>query len=197
MRSKQILFIVALLSLLFANANVMSCTHSGATEVTFDQLFNNPIKYSNNEITIEGFYFHGFETLVLSERLELSGFTSGHLVPRGRMIWVEGGILKEVEDKLNQQKQMGPVKLYGKVRMTGKFQYGEKYGHLGSFDEQIAPRETTILPWSPPASQAGGEGFAIYLTTEDVPPTQMPALSHVDIADIPIMGTSDIIPRSV
>jgi hypothetical protein len=109
------------------------------------------------------------------------------------MIWVEGGIPKEVEDKLNQQQQMGPVELYGKVRMTGKFEYGGKYGHLGGFDEQITPRETTILPWSPPASQAVGEGFALYLTKKDIPPAQMPALSHVDIADAPIIGTKDII----
>ena len=69
------------------------------------------------------------------------------------MIWVESGIPKEVEDKLSRQQQMGPVELYGKVRMTGKFEYGEKYGHLGGFDEQITPRETTILPWSPPTSK--------------------------------------------
>lgn len=37
------------------------------------------------------------------------------------------------------------------------------------------------------------EGFAIYLTKGDIPPTQMPAFSHVDIADQPIIGMSDII----
>ncbi len=161
--------------------------------VTFDQLFGDPGKYNNKEITIEGFYFHGFETIVLSERLELSGYAPEHFVPKGRMIWVEGGIPREVEDRLNQQQQMGPVELYGKVRMTGKFQYGGKYGHLGGFNEQITPRETAVLPWAPPASQALGEGFAIYLTKEDVPPAQMPALSHVDLADTPIIGTNDII----
>ena len=36
-------------------------------------------------------------------------------------------------------------------------------------------------------------GFAIYLTKEDIPPDQMPALSHVDIADRPIIDMSDII----
>jgi hypothetical protein len=38
-----------------------------------------------------------------------------------------------------------------------------------------------------------GEGFAIYLTKQDVPPAQMEALSHVDIAERPIITTSDII----
>jgi hypothetical protein len=38
-----------------------------------------------------------------------------------------------------------------------------------------------------------GEGFAIYLTKEDIPPTQMEALSHVDIAEQPIISIRDII----
>src|SRR4030042_5412589 len=38
-----------------------------------------------------------------------------------------------------------------------------------------------------------GEGFAIYLTKEDISPAQMPALSHVDIAEQPIISMNDII----
>jgi hypothetical protein len=38
-----------------------------------------------------------------------------------------------------------------------------------------------------------GEGFAIYLTKQDIPPAQMEALSHVDIAEKPIITISDII----
>lgn len=38
-----------------------------------------------------------------------------------------------------------------------------------------------------------GEGFAIYLTKEDIPPNQMEALSHVEIADQPIIAMDDII----
>jgi len=37
------------------------------------------------------------------------------------------------------------------------------------------------------------EGFAIYLTKEDVPPSQMEALSHIVIADQPIISLEDII----
>ena len=36
-------------------------------------------------------------------------------------------------------------------------------------------------------------GFAIYLTKQDIPPAQMEALSHVDIAERPIITISDII----
>lgn len=37
------------------------------------------------------------------------------------------------------------------------------------------------------------EGFAIYLTKEDIPPAQMEALSHVNIADQPVIALHDII----
>jgi serpin B len=38
-----------------------------------------------------------------------------------------------------------------------------------------------------------GEGFAIYLTKEDIPPAQMEALSHVDIADQPVISMKDVV----
>jgi len=38
-----------------------------------------------------------------------------------------------------------------------------------------------------------GEGFAIYLTKQDIPPAQMEVLSHVGIAERPIITTGDII----
>lgn len=38
-----------------------------------------------------------------------------------------------------------------------------------------------------------GEGFAIYLTRDDIPPSNMEALSHVEIAAQPIISTNDII----
>ena len=40
---------------------------------------------------------------------------------------------------------------------------------------------------------ATGEGFAIYLTQEDIPPAKMGALSHVDIAEQPVIPMKDII----
>ena len=38
-----------------------------------------------------------------------------------------------------------------------------------------------------------GEGFAIYLTREDIPPNEMAALSHVNTTDKPIISVVDII----
>jgi hypothetical protein len=42
-------------------------------------------------------------------------------------------------------------------------------------------------------SGAKGEGFAIYLTKDNIPPSQMEALSHVDLADQPVISLKDII----
>ena len=38
-----------------------------------------------------------------------------------------------------------------------------------------------------------GEGFAIYLTKQDIPPAQMEALSHIKLADQPIISVEDVI----
>lgn len=50
-----------------------------------------------------------------------------------------------------------------------------------------------VLLVSNGCSALGGEGFAIYLTKGDIPPSQMEALSHVDIADYPVIAMNDII----
>jgi len=49
---------------------------------------------------------------------------------------------------------------------------------------------STLLVFSACNSQ---EGFAIYLTRDDIPVSQMPILSHVDIADEPIISIDDIV----
>jgi hypothetical protein len=38
-----------------------------------------------------------------------------------------------------------------------------------------------------------GEGFAIYLTRDDIPPSQMEMLSHVELADQPVVSIDDVI----
>ena len=126
------------------------CSGKGAPKVTFDQLFSDPETYNNRIITIEGFYFFGFEYIVLCENLEYLGDDAGYFFPSGREIWVEEeGIYPEAYDALYQQRT---IERYGKVRMTGKFEYGEDYGHFGLWNMQIMPTETIILPWTPPES---------------------------------------------
>ena len=42
-------------------------------------------------------------------------------------------------------------------------------------------------------SKTEGEGFAIYLTQDNIPPTRLPILSHVDTAEHPLITINDII----
>lgn len=131
----------------------------GAQIVTFDQLFSSPDRYNGREILVEGFYFHGWEIIVLSERLEYSGPDEGHLWPRGQMVWIEGDLIPPgVYGRLYQYEGVGPVERFGKLRIEGRFEYGGRYGHLGGFNAQIAPSEVELLPWSPlPTGIAIGE----------------------------------------
>jgi hypothetical protein len=119
------------------------------TSITFDQLFSNPNQYNGKVITIEGFIFLGFETMVLSEELRNSGYAEGHLIPSERMLWFESGLPTEIYDQLYEQNMMGPNEKYGKLRVEGIFQYGEQYGHLGMYEYQISPSEIQLLPWAP------------------------------------------------
>lgn len=50
-----------------------------------------------------------------------------------------------------------------------------------------------VLLLSSGCSNPKPEGFAIYLTKNDVPPAQMEALSHVEIADQPMISAKDIV----
>ena len=128
------------------------CANGGSGEgasVTFEQLFSNPSQYNGKEITIEGFVFLGFETMVLSEELRHSGYAEGHLVPGERMLWIEGGVAADIRDGIYEQHMMGPSERYGKVLVRGRFQYGGQYGHLGAHKYQITPSKIQLLAWSP------------------------------------------------
>jgi hypothetical protein len=50
-----------------------------------------------------------------------------------------------------------------------------------------------ILLISSSCSAPNHKGFAIFLTKGDIPPAQMPTLSHVDIAEQPVIAMNDII----
>ena len=153
MKSYVPLVCVLLLSII---GLTIGCSKEQAAEVqvvNFDQLLTSPEQYNGQDVTIEGFFFHGFEIVVLSENLEYSGYAERHLVPKGKMLWIEGAISKEVYDRLYKQEMMGPTERYGKVMLKGKFEYGGKYGHLGAYSSQIVPSEVEVLPWSRPANQ--------------------------------------------
>ncbi len=142
------LLIVALVALMVGGAGLWGCA-TASQEVSLDQLFAEPESYDGKDVILEGFFFSGFEVNVLAEGLEYSGLAEGHITPTGGMIWIEGALAEVVLDSLYQQSAMGPTETFGNIRIEGRFEYGEAYGHLGGYDYQITPAETEALPWSP------------------------------------------------
>ena len=128
-----------------------ACTGGDDTppELTVGQLMSSPEKYNGDVVIVSGFYFHGFETIVLCEDLKYSGYSENHMIPEGRYLWIEGGLPLEVYDALYIQTEMGPNERYGKIEVTGKFDTGGQFGHLGAYDSKIVPSEAKLLPWKP------------------------------------------------
>ena len=126
----------------------------GIQGVTFDELFSRPDEYSGSEVVLTGFYFHGWETIVFSEKLEYTGRAEGHIWPQGQMCWIQDDLIpRDIYDQLDQQELIRPLERDGKLRIKGKFEYGGRYGHLGGFTAQIVPSEVELLSWSPPPEQ--------------------------------------------
>jgi hypothetical protein len=125
------------------------CKPAGPLEITFDRLFANPGSFNDKEIVLEGYYFSGFEIQVIAAELKLSGYVENHLVPSGKMLWIDGGIPIDIYNRMNKQSMMGPEERFGKIRITGKFKFGGQYGHLGGYDSQITPIKVELLEWAP------------------------------------------------
>lgn len=120
-------------------------------DVTLNELLSNPDRYKSKVISLDGFFFDGFETTVLSERMEYSGFADGHLWPKGQMIWIENNpVLSEIYGQFFEQTMIGPTERYGNLHVEGMFEHGRGYGHAGNFEAQIVPMAVKLLPWSPP-----------------------------------------------
>ena len=149
MNRKPFVFIAALIVISGLASGYIELEKWKVQEITFEELFDNPDQYNDHKIVIEGFFFQGWETIVVSEKLEPSGLVEGHLVPQGRLIWVEGGIPPDILETLHKQQMMGPEESYGKIRVKGHFEYGGKFGHLGSYDSQIKPTVIELLQWAP------------------------------------------------
>jgi len=142
--------VLSLLLAIILALTLVAC--SAPAELTIEQLMASPEKYNGDMVVVSGFYFHGFETIVLCESLKYSGNVENHMVPEGKFLWIEGGIPREVYDTLYIQSEMGPEERYGKIKVKGKFDTGGQFGHLGAFDSQILPQQVELLPWTPPGS---------------------------------------------
>jgi hypothetical protein len=126
--------------------------------LTFSQLLSQAGNYNGRTVTLDAFYFSGFEISALSGSLGPSSAGIWRIVPVGPLVWVQGGIPQEVLSKLSSQSDTpsGYAEHFGKLRVTGKFESGGKYGHLDSFDYRITVTAAELLDWTPPPAATAG-----------------------------------------
>lgn len=97
MKKWKLLVTTAILSLAMLPS---ACGLTVSKAVTFDSLFANPEYYNGRDITIEGYFFSGWEIIVLSEKLDYYLSSRKAPWPGGNMMWVEGSIPKDIYDRL-------------------------------------------------------------------------------------------------
>jgi hypothetical protein len=119
--------------------------------ISFADFAADPENYNGQYITIEGYWFSGFEIAVLAERLEASGFAEGNVQPAGIKIWVSGGLSEDVSNKLYLQENnaTGYPSDYGKVEFPGILEYGGEYGHMNSYLYLLTINESAWIDWEP------------------------------------------------
>jgi len=129
---------------------------AGASNITFSQLISQADRYNGKTVTLDAFYFGGWEVSVISESVGPSSTGVWRIVPAGTPVWVEGGISQDLQSKLMGQSDgfSGHTERLGKLRITGRFETGGKYGYLGGYRYQITISKAELLDWSPPPGYA-------------------------------------------
>jgi hypothetical protein len=149
-KSSLLLKSISFLGLVFIVSVLTACGNTG--EITVSQLTSRPDDYNENTVTVTGFYFDAFEMVALCDSLKPSTLTPGDLAPQEPYIWLKGGLPEAIRDKLYTQPMnaaTGYPEHYGKVEITGQFQYGGQYGHLGSYRYQLSVTDAHLVDWSP------------------------------------------------
>jgi hypothetical protein len=134
-----------------ANPGSTTTPTTSSPVITFSQLTADPEKYNGQTVTIEGFWFDGFEIEVLAERFMSSDFAPGNLQPDGLKIWVKNGLPEGVNQQLYLQANnpTGYPAHYGKVELTGILEYGGQYGQMNSYQYQLTVQSAKLIPWNP------------------------------------------------
>jgi hypothetical protein len=144
---------ISLLVLIFSVLGLVfiGCVGSVGKSISFSDLISQAEKYNGKTVTLEAFYFSGFEISALSETVGPSTSGPWRIVPKGTLIWVEGGLSQAVIDRLYRQttSPSGYAEQIGKLKVTGKFETG-KFGHLDAYQYNITISSAEVLDWSPP-----------------------------------------------
>ena len=117
MNFRKLIIIVAMQCLLLF---LSGCAQNPPT-LTFAELFAKPESYNEKAIIIEGYFWQGWETIVFAEKLDYFLSSRRALAPGGRMMWVEGGISKEIYDRLYKQPGPAGKNASGKSKSLGCF----------------------------------------------------------------------------
>jgi hypothetical protein len=148
---KKFIKIFSILAIL-ALTSVMLPACSGKTDDTlsFDDLIAHADQYNGKVVTFEAFFFYGFEIEALSGGLTHQN-NSSLWTPTNPRIWFSGNIPQDVTDRFYTQTDTpsGYPERYGKIRITGTFQYGGAYGHLNAYNYQLVATGAVYLDWTP------------------------------------------------
>jgi hypothetical protein len=154
-RKCNLLGIILILVLL---GTVVSGCGSGPQTLTFSQLISGADKYNGQIVTLEAFYFSGFEISALSGSLGPSSSGAWRIVPSNPLIWVAGGITQELQNELYSQSDTpsGYPEHFGKLAVTGKFESGGNYGHMDAYHYRITINAASREDWTPPPAATTG-----------------------------------------
>jgi hypothetical protein len=154
MKSKKLKYLLSFVLTVAILGVVFSGCGSGNSNqtLTFSQLISQANKYNGKTVTLEAFYFSGFEISALAESVGPSTSGVWRIIPTGTLVWVESGIPREIFDKLYRQSDTpsGYTEHIGRLKVTGEFATGGKYGHLDAYQYKIAITEAELLEWTPP-----------------------------------------------
>jgi hypothetical protein len=140
---------------------ISGCGAGGSNQaLTFSQLISQANKYNGQTVTLEAFYFSGFEISALSESVGPPDSGNWRIIPKGTLVWVESGISQEIYDKLYRQSDTpsGYEERVGKLKVIGKFETGGKYGHMDAYSYKIAVTQAELLEWTPPPATTTPNG---------------------------------------
>jgi hypothetical protein len=120
--------------------------------VPFGKLVDEPERYNGRTVTVEAIYVNGWGSTVLTEYVAYIGTGSAReLKPVGDSIWFEGQILREIQDQLYKiSTPPGEVAYYGKLKATGVFEGGGRYGPANQFKYRLTAKKVELLDWALP-----------------------------------------------
>jgi hypothetical protein len=169
---------------------LVGCGQAGQP-LTYSQLIAQAAKYNGQTVTLEAFYFSGFEISALSEALVPDTYAAGRVVPSGALIWIASGISQELYEQCYIQTvtPSGYPEHFGKLKVSGRFESGDQYGHLNAYRFKMAITQAERLDWSPPAAAPGPttgspDTYTQTTLTSSAPITATPPEVEISLAPI-------------